>query len=873
MQLKTYQQEVLETLTRFFTLARLKDHETAYDEITAEPDLKARLGKFRHYDTWASIADVPRVCVKVPTGGGKTILAAHAIRVAAETWMDEEYPIVLWFTPSDTIRKQTAHALQNPRHPYRKALDEQFGGRVRVYDIDEKFQITPQDIREHLCIVVSTVQSFKQSDTGKYNVYKHNENLESHFTHIQVTPQMERDERGNVKFSFANLLMAHRPLMVMDEAHNAVTNLSEVMQARLYPSAIIELTATPRLRNNTLYNVFAYELKQEAMIKLPVMLVEHEDWSQCVVQSVAKQAELEQMAAHERDYIRPIVLFQAQARGAEDAVTCDVLKSYLTDELGIPENQIAVATGEQHELDDVDVFDRSCPIRYVITVQALKEGWDCSFAYVLCSVANLKSATAIEQLLGRVLRMPYAQARKEDALNRSYAFVKSKHFGEAAEELVARLKQGGFEDSTAEDAVVEQKPVEDLPLFRSVTTVTIEQADGESDLVLADADIPASIIVTEEESGATSYTFTKETTEADVEKLCSVHTSETAKAKIKQGFQVYRKAYTAVHPEPVQSPAAVGQEFSVPRLMVNVQGELLPAETDALFERCEWDFAEWVPCQLSEEEFNIVTEGNAFRVDVEGQTVKYTIAAQPDYLPGYESEPFTPEMLTKWLVRKVKQDDVSHSVLLRWVSDAVHYLTVSRSLPMEGLYLNRFRIMDRLLAHIKDGRNRAKAQCHRMLFNDMEDVQVFAGAELKFFESMYDGESFYKGSYQFSKHYTGPNKVPTFDGNEGEEFRCAQYLDAMPEVKFWIRNVAKHPHSFWLPLAHARFYPDFIAQLTDGRIFVVEYKGSHLAGNQDSAEKRLIGELWAKKSGNSFLMAEKTKNGLNTQQQLKEALR
>ena len=81
---------------------------------------------------------------------------------------------------------------------------------------------------------------------------------------------MEKDENGHLKYSFANLLFAHRPIMIVDEAHNAVTNLSAEMQGRINPSAIIELTATPRLQNYTLYNVYATELKEEEMIKLPI---------------------------------------------------------------------------------------------------------------------------------------------------------------------------------------------------------------------------------------------------------------------------------------------------------------------------------------------------------------------------------------------------------------------------------------------------------------------------------------------------------------------------------------------------------------------------------------------------------------------------
>lgn len=881
MQLKPYQERTLEVLRDFFKLATLAGHEEAYRQLTDTPEMRARLGKFRSYSVWPDIADVPRVCIKVPTGGGKTILAAHAIKVAAESWMDVEFPVVLWFVPSDTIRKQTVSALQNPRHPYRKVLDEQFGGRVRVFDIDDKFLITPQDIAGHVCIIISTVQSFKQSDTGKYNVYKHNENLEGHFTHIRQTPGMETDEKGQLKFSFANLMHAHRPLMVMDEAHNAVTGLTEVMQSRLYPSAIIELTATPRPRNNTLYSVYAYELKEEAMIKLPVMLTEHEDWAQCVTQSVVKRHELEKLCAGEREYIRPILLLQAQAKGPEEAVTCGRLKEYLIQELSIPEAEIALATGEQHELDKVDVFDRSCPIRYVITVQALKEGWDCPFAYVLCSVAKLKSNTAIEQLLGRVMRMPYAEFRKTPALNKAYAYVRSSYVGEAARELVARLSQKGFDDTEAEQAIVEQQPVEELPLFAAEATVTLDKEESSGVLqVIREGALSPSVLIRQEPTGALHLTFTKGTSEQDIAALCrgAGDSSETSR-KISAGFARYQQAFSALHSaaEGQVSPARQGLPFKVPQLAMEVQGELLPADGETLFEFYDWRLADWASPQLKPDEFDMALEGTVFRVDVDGRRVQYGLAEKEAYLPGFGSPLWEEEQMVAWLVRKLKQQDILHAELAAWVADAVHYLAVERHLPMEGLVINRFRVADKLLQHIRDGRMQAKEHCQRWLLEGMNDVRATVSDEyaVEFAEDSYDDVPRYHGAYRFTKHYT--RNVPAFDGKDGgasgEEFACAQQLDALPEVDYWIRNVARHPHSFSLPLANGRFYPDFVVRLQDGRLLVVEYKGGHLASNLDSVEKAAIGNLWAKTTGNLFLMAGKSKNGLGVYQQLEQAIR
>ncbi|MDR0520623.1 MAG: DEAD/DEAH box helicase family protein, partial [Planctomycetaceae bacterium] len=504
MQLKIYQQNTLSVLRRFLEKCRISGAENAYNKLTNEHELKERLGSLKSlsYVHWDSIPDTPRVCLKVPTGGGKTILAAHAVKIAAETVLEKEYPVVLWFCPSDTIRRQTAEALKNHRHPYRQTLDEQFGiEHVRVFDIDEKFNIMPQDIAGKCCIIVSTIQAFRQSKTDKYKVYAHHENLENHF---RVIPKP-----NDGKFSFANLLAHHRPVMIVDEAHNVLSDLSKETAGRLNPAVILEWTATPQMNNNTLYNVHASELKDEEMIKLPIALVENAGWEQAVDQAIIKRKELEQTAEkeNENNYLRPLLLFQAQDKNGE--VNVAVLKDYLLNTANIPEHEIAVVTGEQKELDGVNIAEKNCPVRYVITVEALKEGWDCPFAYVLCSLANVKSDTAVLQLLGRVMRMPYAAKRQQKELNKAYAYVVSKHFGEAAQTLVERLIEKGFEKTEAAAAVETVLP------FSPNGNLYENQVDLET--ALAKEIVPPSMMLS---GDGRTITFTPETTDDDIAEVC-----------------------------------------------------------------------------------------------------------------------------------------------------------------------------------------------------------------------------------------------------------------------------------------------------------------------------------------------------------------
>ena len=88
----------------------------------------------------------------------------------------------------------------------------------------------------------------------------------------------------------------------------------------------------------------------------------------------------------------------------------------------------------------------SCPIRYIITVNALKEGWDCPFAYILASLANKTSQVDVEQILGRILRLPHTSQHTQSALNMSYVLTSSNDFNNTVAHIVKGLNSAGFSD-------------------------------------------------------------------------------------------------------------------------------------------------------------------------------------------------------------------------------------------------------------------------------------------------------------------------------------------------------------------------------------------------------------------------------------------
>ena len=163
----------------------------------------------------------------------------------------------------------------------------------------------------------------------------------------------------------------------------------------------------------------------------------------------------------------------------------------------------------------------------------------------------------------------------------------------------------------------------------------------------------------------------------------------------------------------------------------------------------------------------------------------------------------------------------------------------------------------------------------RYLFASGSRVEVSFETGFSFRAGMYRDQQRFRGQWKPVKHFLGSDDVPAFDGAEtGEEVQCAQVIDSLTEVTFWIRNVARHADSFWLPIATGKFYPDFVAQLEDGRLLVVEYKGAHIADGRDTAEKRTIGALWERASEGKglFMVTEKIVDGKDGREQLTQKI-
>ena len=438
VELKIYQQKALDKLKEFLN-----------DLIREKPDIAfIHIAKQPYKDQFFG-TEIPFVCVKIPTGGGKTLVGCHSVTEIMDSFLKEKMGrgIAMWFVPSEAIKSQTLKKFKDRGDMHRKILDEYFDNNVKIFSNEEALRMKKSDIEDNLCIIISSLDAFRKEKTlqAKYKVYQENGALIEHFENIEESKLLEKDDSGVIK-SLANVIRLNNPLIIIDEGHKTKTQLSIDFLKELNPSFIIEYTATPRAESNILVEIHSSELKEENMVKLPLVLESHTQWQNAVRQGTLQREELEKMAKAEKgEKIRPIALLQAEQEKEDDKkITVSKIKEFLINERKIKEEEIAIKTSKNNDLEGVDLFAKNCKIRYIITVNALAEGWDCSFAYVLISVANIGSKVAVEQIIGRIMRMPFAQRKENENLNRSYIFASAKNFNEAAGQIISGLENNGY---------------------------------------------------------------------------------------------------------------------------------------------------------------------------------------------------------------------------------------------------------------------------------------------------------------------------------------------------------------------------------------------------------------------------------------------
>lgn len=437
MELKKYQTKTLDKINLYLSETNKFGPKHAFISIQDNLYKEDFFGK-----------EIPFICIKIPTGGGKTLVGCSSINSIYNIYLREkmEKGIVIWFVPSEAIKTQTLNKFKNRNDIHRKILDDYFDNNVKIFSNEEALRIRKEDVEDNICIIISSLEAFRKEKTlqNKYKVYKENGALLNHFENISDLDYLEKDESGVIK-SLANVIRLSNPLIVIDEGHKTKTELSITFLKELNPCFVIEYTATPRAESNILVEIHSSELKEEEMVKLPLVLESHTQWQNAISQGILRRQELEAISKKEKEQIRPIVLLQAEQEKEDDnKITVGKIKEFLIKEKKISEDEIAIKTSKNNDLEGINLFCNSCKIRYIITVNALAEGWDCSFAYILISVANIGSKIAVEQIIGRIMRMPYAKKKNNEVLNRSYVFASAKNFNEATSQIIKGLENNGY---------------------------------------------------------------------------------------------------------------------------------------------------------------------------------------------------------------------------------------------------------------------------------------------------------------------------------------------------------------------------------------------------------------------------------------------
>lgn len=825
--LKNYQEEAILKLTNFCNDLDKNSINQSFKDITNSQYLE--IENFSN----------PYICIRIPTGGGKTLVATKSIRVITHDYLNKDYSLVFWLAPSDKIVSQTLEALKNRQHYYRQILDKEFDN-IEVLSIQEAFRKSFNP-NESLVIIVGTIQSFRTTNKDGRKFFDENSTYYEMLKSFDMTPTLE------------NMMRHFKPIVILDEAHKSSTSLSLKSLLDIEPSFILELTATPITKtqtakeiyaSNILYSVNATKLKKENMIKLPIMLKTIDDTAKILQEAIEKRDYLEKLCLLEEmktgKYIRPINLIRADENRGEKSLTYDKIKSILVEDFKIDENQIAVQTGDKKELDGVDLFSRDCPIRYIITVDALKEGWDCSFAYVLSVVSNMQSATAIEQLIGRVLRMPYIEAKDKKELERSYVYVASSSFEDVAQNIGKTLINSGFEEMEAKISIDRsQNTNEDLGgLFGDSLYI-------ERQFVVENLDIEA-------------------LTNSKLEPYINVNIETNTvtirnipiKSKREEFFKNIKKATPIeVHQKIDEIEKSINQaknEFSekisdieIPKLQIMIDDEIYDFEDSLILDFVDIDESELIKnSKLSFDEFDIKLNENLGLIDVNqsGVTTKI-LDKEEDKLPLFNDEDKDEKnILNQNKIRQNSQEigKLSNSIakliaeenkaifnyfdsseLKGFISLIINDLINSRkNIDLVLLNSRKYQLKKVILKKLENLTQNAKSHSFAKLFN-----------ENRFSLNMSNSVCFSSNNYipnpdirsaNFKKHkYDNVHKL-----DSEEEYKVALYIDSLDGVESWIRNIDKdYENSFWLQTEEGKFYPDFIIKLKSGKIVVAEYKG------------------------------------------------
>ena len=908
MELNDYQQEVIDDLKKYIQeLNDTNDLKVAYaqywkkkDNIDVnDPDNEMSL---KPYDN--TVKGVPRVMFKVPTAGGKTFIACNAIRTILNNWQPDAPKVVAWFVPSDSILEQTYKNLRNPQHPYNQKLSEHFQNRVVVVDKNAALQgsqIQPNDIADQLTIFVLSVQSFASNNKDGRRVYKENSNLASY--EYGSLKDAATAITGADETSLISAIARLHPVVIIDESHNFGSPLRIELFEQIQPRFILDLTATPREKSNIISFVDAMRLKKAEMVKLPVILCNRSSVEEVIDESVNLRNSLDEKAKNQKGkYIRPILLLQAQPKSDKDNETFDKVKQKLK-EKGIPEEEIAIKTATINELKGVNLMSEDCKIRYIITVNALKEGWDCPFAYILASLANKSSEVDVTQIVGRILRLPYAQKNADDLLNISYVFTASEKFRETIESVIKGLEGAGFTSKEVREANPEpetflenkEQPtknnVKPYGVIKPSVTIVSEppisygngtyilrgfksntQSDDES-VKESDNEVVETSEETENQETTTAQDSTslkekQSTEESDNEAVVTSenteeHQSDNSTKTIENQALEESKKYdeemkygTNFYPIKPEFKDIV-KELSLPIFMIESPNGTALNFSGTTNEKNELDYIKLTPEALIDSNWDLAKEDqniNFKSSNIEMQSVDVNEANAEKPISVSISDEKKAE-LKKYFIELApeakKSSFISQIINRIEKSDRTFQSITSSKIEtyLSGVFsdYDESDIVDfhsKILQVTEEVKNKIKSLADERrksnFKNWIETDKIICLGGYKFPERISNEKEKIVG--------IGKGLYTEEVGSINDfEYKVIHAVSELENVTFWHRNPTNPTTGFALngPFNH---YPDFIIRTNKGKIILLETKGDD-RDNSDSKKKLDLGQTWEKHAG------------------------
>lgn len=861
MELKSYQQEVINDLENFLDyLNRNPNPSKAFNSYW-----KDRIGEYNPLTNSGmkpyknNIPNAVHIAVKVPTAGGKTFIAINALQSFNKYFNQGNPKAVVWLVPWSNLLQQTYNAFSNPNHPYREKLNSLFGNKVEVYQKDQLLQganFNPSSATEQLNIFILNFSSLRIDKAKKEDrkIFQENGALESFRDWTDKDLSLE----GTDETALINIIRNLNPIVVVDESHNAESDLSVEMLKNLNPSMVLDLTATPKENSNIISFVSALRLKKEHMVKLPVVVFNHHRKEEVISSALHLQRKLELHAKEEEKvtgrYIRPIVLFQAQSNiKGKDNTTFQKIKEQLI-KLQIPEEQIKIKVSGIDELKGINLMHKSCPVKYIITVNALKEGWDCPNAYILASLADKSSAVEVEQILGRVLRQPYVTKHQEPLLNMSFVLTASSKFKETLENIVKGLQDAGFskEDYYAEEAQEIPETREEIlqkELFGTDEPEIEPDPKEQFDFEQVDFDPNEEVTLEDYQTKQGLSAISQLTEKATVEATTFEQNIENLDLDNNVTLMTEVMKRTPKRYVMEEQYKIIVAEIDMPQFFIKVNDEI---GDGILFD------------DLKKEEtllnkLNLLDGFNLLNCDTQ---INFDDAAAEIYKVDFDENKGTSTMnklskkavdvLTDSILAKPKDSQIRQvaSMIVAKLGDMT---------PISDQDLKKYvsRIFENLTSEqIRDIINNDYLYIYKIKEKIKSLTDNFAKDQ--FVQLLDSNEITVKPNFQFGESITPITASPPIskslyhqeDNMNNFEHRMALEIASMDNVVFWHRNMTRGK-GFFINGYSSNHYPDFIIYTSKNNLILLETKGDHLI-NHDTKEKNKLGKLWIDKAGSNY---------------------